>query len=180
MNEIKLIKVVLNYDTMKKFNINKNDFYQLQINGEIKSPTYYRQHHNFFNESDLKNNYFILLKQIEDIYPDVVTKDNKRKLHYGNYPCVIDNNGNEVYVGEEYSSIFLLGGEILLENPHFVGSDLNIINLKNNNLIIKGKSLNYFKSKNYIFVENRYDTDKIKRGVYQIDVLTGEYIVHPS
>jgi hypothetical protein len=96
------------------------------------------------------------------VYPDY-PKDT-----WGNH-CIIDINGKVVLEAEKFdSSLYYIDGIIAKKKETF-------INLLTGQPILK-TSGNYFKSSQFMFIEHRYDFEKLyPLGVYKLDYRTGEY-----
>lgn len=162
-NTLELVRVELKPKYRLKWNVGPalNDFCNLYLNGKKVSNTLYRVHG--FG-SDLTANYFMLLKQVEDRYADNITTIKKRKPHLGNHAVIIDSNGNEKQVFNQFDSPYLQGGVIYCLNNDYY----NIETLE-----LYCNSYSSMSSKEFLFLDNRYDSDKSKRGVLKINKVDG-------
>lgn len=168
MNKITLVPVTVCPKYLKKWNAeHTNDFVHLYVNGKKVSDTLYRIG-GFGAKFD--NQYFMLLKQVEDKYNDLITKDKKRKKHLADRWCIIDNNGKEIKVFRKFASPYIFGVVYSLNNHYF--------NIETGEQYDGGLGVySTLSTEKYLFLDNNYDKDVSKRGVIKIDKRTGEYEV---
>ena len=187
-NGLSLKPAIISDEYIAKFQIRNNDLKQLYKDDVLVSETYYR----IGGIASSKDNYFVLLKQVESVYPNRIiessrefAKKNNHKYdgnpnHLDNINVVIDNNGNELFQAGEYDNIYLLGGQ--LASVTSMGSNKLV------NIITKGIYTNsyykYFNSEEFVFVENgnnynkEFETIVPYKCIIQITKSNGNYIIH--
>jgi len=161
-------KIAINEEYYKKWNIHLNDFVCLTKNGKLLRNTLYRI--GGLNYPKLnKDEYFMLIKHVEAFYTkDIMTMcKSKDPKHLEGYWCILDKNGNEKVEFKEFEHPYLIGNSCIYS--------------------IKGKFYNIetgefycdsstsMGSTDYLFLENRYDNDKSKRGVMKINKKNGSW-----
>ena len=179
-NQTKLINglvfqlVTLDESYRKKWNVSNssNDFGIIMRNGEIVNDKIFRIGGlSTFNQED---EYMSLLYQKESFYSKEImdmSKSGGTPNHLANLTTFLNKNG-------EIAIIF----EDKLNYPRIVGGciysvDNNYYNIKTNEFICSG--YDSMKSKDFLFVNSQYNKDKNKRGVFQINIKFGTYIIHP-
>lgn len=174
-NKIELRPVELDENYCKKWNVHEYDFFHLYVNGVRTNNSLYRVGGFGVN---IKEKYFMLLKQVESNYSQSVmdackqmAKKEDRKYeqssrHLANCSCIVDNNGVEKKVFTEYGTPYLCGGCVYVINNDYY-------NIETNEKYCS--SFSSMKSKDFIFLNNEYDNDKSKRGIIKIDKLTGAF-----
>lgn len=159
---LKLKPVKLDGDYRKKWNIHLTDFCNLYKNGKKVSDALYRI--GGFG-GDIKENYFMLLKNIEAHYPDNITKEKHRKPHLENRWCILNKKGVEKVNFKPFESPYLHGGQVYsLDGKYY--------DIESGKLYCHSCSSSII-SKRYIFLENKYDKDESKRGVMRIKKSNG-------
>lgn len=185
---LSLKPAIISDEYIAKFQIRNNDLLQLYKDDTLVSETYYRIGGLSYNNT----NYFVLLKQVESVYPKNIiessiehSKKNKYKYdanpnHLDNINVIIDNNGNELFQANKYESIHLLGGQIAI----IIGiSKSKLINIVTK-CIYTNSYYKYFNSEEYVFVENansltkEVETIVPYKCVIQINKSNGSYIIH--
>lgn len=162
-NKLHLSKVLLTAEYRKKWNVDQNDFVLLTRDNEPVNSSLYRTG-GIFNVN-LKNDYFILLKQVEDYYDDTITKDKNKKPHLAQCSCIIDKNGVEKKVFNHF------------ENPYLVKNSLiysingNYYNIETGEFYCRANTS--MDSTDFLFIENKWDDDETKRGILKIHKKTG-------
>ncbi len=161
---LSLSPVQLTDEYRKKWNVHQNDFVHLTRNGELINSSLYRVGGFGVN---LKNDYFILLRQVESYYDDTITKNKNQKAYLANRPCIIDKFGFErkdfgtleyPYIFED-SLIYSVGGKYYnIETGEFYCHSDNTMD-----------------SSQFLFLENKFDSNKSKRGIWKIDKKTGTF-----
>ena len=187
-NGLSLKSAIISDEYIAKFQIKNNDLLQLYKDDVLISETYYR----IGGLPSSKDNYFVLLKQVESVYHNRIIKSSielSKKNNYkydanpnylDNINVIIDNNGNELFQADKYESIHLLGGQIASITGMSKSKLINIIT-KN---IYTNSYYKYFNSEKYIFVENGNIFDKevetivSYKYVIQINKSNGYYIIH--
>lgn len=170
-NDLQLSPIKINEQYREKWNIHVSDFFCLTKAGQLISQSLYRI-------GGLggfkKDNYFQLLKYVEAIYDDIITRDKKRKLHLESRWVIIDKNGIEKVEFEQFDSPYLISNSVLYS--------------------IKGKYYNietgeYYcdsssnmQSYDFLFLENRYgcDKDESKIGIMKINKKDGSWELFPD
>jgi hypothetical protein len=163
---LELIPVTLNPDYRKKWNVHNTDFVHLYKDGVKVSDTLYRIGGMGAN---IKNDYFILLKQVEAFYSKDIMKmsESKDPKHLENRSCIIDKNGKEKVCFDSFDSPYLTSGVVYsLGNKYY--------NIETGECYCKYSS-HVLKSGQYIFLDNEFDDDKSKCGVIKIDKYDGSY-----
>lgn len=167
-NNIEIVLVNLSEEYKMKFNCNHiNNFFKLKIDGEIKNNSIYRL--GGFNSFDRVYNdkYFMLLKYTEAKYDDNITTNPKKKLHLNGNWCILNNKGCELKVFENSLNL-----PYLVNNTPIYSINSKYYNAETDEFYCY--SSHRLNSSEYIFLENKFDNDKSKRGVMKINKLTGE------
>jgi hypothetical protein len=148
----------------KEWNCISNDINQIYLNDKLVSKNIYRKN----AISNWKDGYLTLNKLVEDYYNDTITNNPKRKKYLKYVNCIIDENGIEkVELKDSFKYINHIGGIVYsVANSYY--------NIETKELYCKTYSPS-LKSKDFIFLDNNYDEDKSKRGVWKINLHTGEY-----
>lgn len=134
----------------------------LYVNGERVSNSLYRV--GGFGVK-LDEPYFMLIKYTEDYHPDKITLTPKeRRCLMGRY-CIINNNGDEKITFNMFDCPYIYGCIYSLGSKYY--------NIKTGELYCD--SCRVMHSDKYLFLNNLYDEDKGKRGVWKIDKITGAY-----
>ncbi len=169
---LELCSIDVNEDYLKKWNsTHYKDFKLLCNNGIPLNDTLYRLG-GISNMSDLKNDYFLILKYVEAFYEDNITKNKNEKRYLDGRWCIVDKFGNEKVVFTKS-----------IDNPYLKGGLLYVINNKYYNIetgYCYGTAYKSMDSDEYLFIDNSYDTDKSKRGILKINKKTGEYTTYPK
>ena len=168
-NTLELKPVELNADYRKKWNIGSlDDFCHLFKNGEKVSDTLYRIGG---LGVQLEDDYFMLLKHVEAFYEDSITKKKDKKRHLKDCFCIIDNNGVEKVIFDKFASPYLQVGQVYsLNNKYY--------NIESGKLYCT--SYTSMSSREYLFLNNQFDKDKLRRGVMKINNLDGTYELFPE
>lgn len=161
-NKIELRPVKLDLNYAKKWNERREDFYNLYINGEKKSESLYRI--GGFG-ANLDDEYFLILKYSEAFYGDDITTNKKNKKHLESHWCILDKKGHEKALFDSFKSPCLHGCIYSLGNKYY--------NIETGEIYCD--SYKTVSSEKYLFLENRYDEDKEKRGVLKIDKKDGTF-----
>lgn len=172
MKNLKLKPAELSPEYRKEWNVHETDILQLYDGDEKISENLYRIGG---LGTQLKDQYFCLLKLVEGYYSDSITKDPKQKKHLATCHVALNLDGEEVFQTNSFQYLYLLGG--VLCSTEIAGSKI-LVNLLTSEIIIKEYS-STFSSDEYLFVENRFDKDKTKRGVFQISKADGSVKIYP-
>ena len=156
---LRLVRAVLPEDYRKKWNEKMNDFFYLYKDGVKLRDTLYRLG-GLSYQSDLKKDYFMLLKHVEAYYEDwIVEKTGSDPKHLESQWCILNKDGEEVVNFKQFDSPYLVGGVVYSVNRAYH-------NILTGELYCKCSSS--MATSEYIFLDNSYDSDKEKRGVLQI------------
>lgn len=175
---LQLSSIQVNQDYLNEWNNNSNDFVCLTKNGELLRPTLYRI--GGLNNPQLgKDKYFMLLKYVEAIYDyDFIKKcypnKNRKELelqrkHLESRWCIIDKNGVEKKEFDQFKNPYLI------KDSCIYSIDSNYYNIETGEHY--GYSSSSFHSKEFLFLDNRFDKDKSKCGVMKINKKDGSYEV---
>jgi hypothetical protein len=170
-------KIDINEDYCKKWNVRPKDFICLTRNGELLRPTLYRI--GGLNTPKLnKDEYFMLIKHVEAYYSKDIMKGSKSQdpKHLDGWWCILDKHGNEKVVFEP--------AKYPLTYPYLVAdSCIYSIGGKYHN-IETGEfycdTSSSMTSADFLFLENRFDKDKSRRGVMKINKKSGLWELFPS
>ncbi len=175
-SDLQLSPIQVNQDYLNEWNDNSNDFVCLTKNGELISNSLYRV--GGFG-ADIKQDYFMLLKYVEAIYDyDFIKKcyPNKsikelelQRKHLEGLWCIIDKNGIEKKVFDEFKTPYLT------KDSCIYSIDSNYYNIETGEHY--GYSSSSFQSKEFLFLDNRFEKDKSKCGVMKINKKDGSYEV---
>lgn len=170
---LQLCPIKINEDYSKLWNERLTDFVLLTRNGEPIRETLYRVGglSSLRVNKDIDEDYFPLMKHVEEIYGDNITKDKSQKRHLASKWCIIDKNGVEKIVFDSYKSPYLHGGVIY-------SLDSNYYNIETGELYCNTSSSMH--SDEYLFLNNSYDKEKSRRGIMKIHKKTGTYEIYPK
>ena len=163
INKIELAPIKLHNDYAKKWNAHSTDFCHLLKNGNKVSDVLYRV--GGFGVK-LNEPYFVLLKYVEAYYEDTITEVKERKPHLESQACIIDNNGIEKVNFDHMSYPYLQGGLIDALNGKYYNIETGYLYCDTSSSM---------RTDTYIFLDNRYDDDKTKSGVMQVNKHDGSY-----
>ncbi len=169
---LELSSMTLKADYCKEWNVDMNDFVVLSKNGELVNNSIYRI--GGLNYPDLKKDqYFMLLKYVEAFYPADILKmsGSKNPKHLEGKWCIIDRHGNERIVFEPFKSPYLV------KDSCIYSLDRKYYNIESGRFYCDASSS--MESKDYLFLENRFDKDTSKRGIMKIHKWTGELEIFP-
>ena len=163
---LRMSQIILNEDYKKKWNEHSDDFFMLTRNGEPIRDTLYRA--GAMGGMKEGQDYFMILKYTEDQYKDNITKDPKAKNHLKAQWVILNKEGEEKVVNNQFDSMYLVSNSII----YHVGGKYYNIESGEFYCDASGSSMD---SKEYLFLNNTYDNDKSRRGVMRINKKTGEY-----
>lgn len=160
---MKLIKKEFSDKYRKKWNIYMDDYVQLvDDNGKPINDSVYRKG-GFFNQGDYP--YFMLIKYVEEYYADNITKEKKKKPHLAGKWCILDKNGIEKKVFNEFDTPYLIKNSVIYSlNGTYYNFETGECYGNTSNPII---------SKNFIIIENRWSYKPYPLGVFKINKLDG-------
>lgn len=168
--KLAFVPAYLSQQYRKEWNVSGNDYIHLEIDGKIDKKNIYRIG-GLGTPNLAKDKYFQIIKYVEEYYPDSTTKIKKDKPHLAGHWCIINDEGIEKIVCDSYKTPYLV------KNSCIYSSDNKYYNIETNKLYCN--CYHAISCDAYLFLENPHDTDKTKRGVWQINKSTGEYIIHP-
>lgn len=159
---LQLSRIDLNPDYKSFWNETKSDFVCLTQNGELVSNSLYRV--GGFG-ANLKKDYFLLLKYVESFYEDSITKDKNKKRHLSGHWTIIDKNGIEKKVFEQFKSPYLVKDSCIycLDQEYF--------NIETG--VFYCRSYTRMESDSFLFLNDEFNEDKNKRGVLKINKKDG-------
>jgi len=164
IGSIQFSPITLSDEYRKKWNIHERDFICLTKNGELISNSLYRI--GGFG-ADLKNDYFMLIKQVEALYDDAITKDETRKHHLEGRWVILNMNGVEKVEICAYKHPYIT------KNSCIYSIDSNYYNIETGEFYCNASTS--MCSSEYLFLDNRFDKDKSKRGVMKINLKNGSW-----
>lgn len=168
---LELRQTILDDDYCKKWKVKKYDYFNLYYDGVKVSDNLYRVGGFGFSPSVMKNDsikYFMLLKYVEAYYDDYITKVIKDKPHLDGQSCIIDEYGNEKVIFDKFKHPYLKGGVIyVIDNKYY--------NIESGEFYCN--SYTSMDTNEYLFLDNKYDNDKSKRGVMKINKNDGTFEV---
>lgn len=107
--ELEFAQLHIDETYAKEWNESNRDFILLTKNGKPIRNTLYRVG-GLTSLPTKDDDYFMLLKYVEEYYDDVITKDPKRKKHLAGYHTILDRYGNEMVVADQR----------YFKNPHLI------------------------------------------------------------
>jgi len=178
---LQFCKITVNEEYAKNWNIDLNDFICLTKNGQLISNNLYRV--GGLGKPNLeKDNYFMLIKYVEDIYDfDFIKRcypnKSKKELelqrkHLKQRWVIIDKNGVEKY---EHKGIDY---PYLVKNSCIFSFNKRYYNIETGALYCQ--AYESVESADFIFLKNSFDDDKSKRGVMKINKKDGSYELFPE
>ena len=173
-NSLQLCNAIVNPEYFKEWNERiLSDFLILVKDGKPINDNIYRIG-GMNNPNPKKDRYFILLKYVEDFYADEILEISKSKdpKHLSEKWCIIDQEGNEKIEFSQFKYPYLVKDSCLYSLEH------NYYNIESGELICNTNSS--MESEDYIFLNNRFDKDKSKRGVLKVCKKTGSYEIFPN
>jgi hypothetical protein len=165
---LQLSPIVINEDYRKKWHITLNDFVVLTRDGERINNSLYRIGGMGLPKPE-KHDYFMILKYIEAYYPaDIMrmSQSNDPK-HLASLWCIIDKNGIEKVVFKKFQNPYLVSDACIY---YIDGKYYNIETAEQ--YCHASRSI---QSRNFLFLENDFDSDLSKRGIMKINKKTGTW-----
>lgn len=168
-NTLQLSSITINEDYRKEWNIYENDFVCLTKNGELINNSLFRVGGLGGREDMKKGRYFLLLKYVEAFYDKKILdmcKSTDPKHLEGRW-CIVSKDGI-VKVEFEYNT------------TPYLTSDSCIYSINSNYYNIEtgehyGYSNKSIDSKEFLFLDNKYEKDKSKQGVMKINKKDGTF-----
>lgn len=168
--ELQFSKISVNEEYLAKWNEHMRDFICLARNGQLISNSLYRIGG---IGGEFRDGYMMLLKYVEAFYDDHIMKMSKSKnnRHLAGRWCIIDKNGVEKIVFEQFKSPYLTGGQVYsLDGKYY--------NIETGELY--GRAFTSMKSAEFIFLDTTYNDDHSKRGIMKINKKDGSYELFPE
>ena len=172
---LQITPIQINEDYAKEWNESNRDFVVITKNEELLNPTLYRVGGMGTNKIKGKK-YFMLLKYVENIYEFKFIKEcypnkNNKELelqrkHLESRWCIIDEFGTEKVEFKQFESPYIT------QDSCIYSLDSKYYNIETKELYCQ--SYHSLNSKEYLFLENKFDDNKEKRGILKIDKITGE------
>ena len=165
-------KININDDYCKKWNIYEKDFICLTKNGELVRDTLYRVGGLDLSKLN-KGKYFMLIKYVESFYSKDVMEisESKDPRHLEGRYCILDKNGNEKIEFKHFKYPYLIAGSCI----YSINS--NYYNIETGEYYCNADTS--MESTDFLFLENRFDSNRSKRGVLKIDKRTGTWELFP-
>ncbi len=169
-NKVKLSPIQVNEEYLREWNESSRDFVMLTVNGNLISNSLYRL--GGMGKKPDGENYFMLLKYVEAYY-DIEwlrrIKSNSGPKHLESRWCILDKNGIEKFVANGYDNPYLIKNSCIysLKNCYY--------NAETNELYCE--SYTKMESDSFVFLDNKYDKDESRRGVWQINKKDGTYTI---
>ena len=161
---LSLHTIIINEDYRKRWNIHGNDYVHMVKNGQILNNTLYRV--GGFGV-DLNDKYFTILKYKEAFYDDSITKNKKEKPHLEARWCIINHDGVEIAEFDSFRSPYLI------RNTPIYSINSEYHNAETKEFYCRASKV--IESTEFLFLDNPYDDDKLKRGVLKISKKDGSY-----
>lgn len=163
-NSLKLCQIKVSEEYAEKWNVNCKDFYVLVKNGKLIRETLYRKGASDGLQEGGK--YYKLIQYKEAYYPKEILEksDNKDPKHLEGRWCILDKDGNELVIQDGLLDyIYIVSNSCI----YTVGQKYYNIETKE----YYGKSNNTMESKEFLFLDLKYDFDipKEERGVLKIN-----------
>lgn len=165
---------IISDEYRKEWNIHNDDFLQVYYNDVKVSDTLYRKG-GMFNNNFKNVKYFIILKQIETTVTDkdrlkIIGKRNGKFL--SDVWIIMDSKGNEVKEFDRFDSPTIIGSNDVDSIIYsFKGG---IYNIETGERYCE-RVYESFTSSEYLFANNKYDSDESKKGVLKINLQDGSY-----
>lgn len=117
---LELVNIQLSNEYLKEWNEHNTDFLKLYKNDVPINDSIYRL--GAFNDkkSCMMNDYFMLLKYIEAVYPSNIKSTNSNGKHLSGQWCIIDKYGNEKVFFEKFKSPYLIKDSCLYQMDNIV------------------------------------------------------------
>jgi hypothetical protein len=165
--KLQLSKIDLNPAYRKEWQADMGDFLHLTRDGEILNNNAIYRTGMFGGVNE--GGYFLLLKYVEAFYDAKILKmsNSKNAKHLASHWCILDMNGVEKQIFEPYASVYLVKDSILYTK------DKGYYNIETGELLCSAYTS--MSSSEFIFLDNQFDRDASRRGVWQVNKKTGEY-----
>lgn len=164
--KLQLSPIVVNSKYLSEWNENMTDFIVLTKDGKLIDNSIYRIG-GMSGDKDIENDYFMLIKYVECYYsPDIIRMSNSDSNKYlsGRW-CIFDKNGILKKEFDEHISPYIVHDSCI----YSINS--KYYNIETDELYCNASKI--VESSKYLFLENAYDKDLIKRGVMKINKKDG-------
>jgi len=172
MAKLELRHAELNEKYRKDWNVgvHEDDYCYLFVGGKQQSYVLYRMG-GLCNKKDLEKPYFLILKYYEELYKDSITKDKAGKKHLAGHWVIIDQEGEEKCLFDQFTNVYLQGGLLYVINNKYYNIETGEC---------YGTGYTSIDSDEFLFIDNAYDKDKSKRGILKISKIDGSTEVFPK
>lgn len=167
---LQLSPIQVDEDYCKEWNERMTDFIVLTKNGKLINESLYRL--GGLGGKPDGENYFLLIKYVEDFYPEhiiEITKSNPK--HLSGRWCILNKDGVEKVVCDEFKSPYLI------ENSCIYSIDQNYYNIETGEFYCHAYTK--MESSEFLFLDNPYDKDLTKKGVMKINKKDGSWSLFP-
>jgi len=175
---LQLSKIEVKREYLQEWNENLEDFVVLEKDGVILRNTLYRKGGLNFNLKVGIDKYFMLLKYTEEVYDLGFIKEcypNKTKKEQGlsrkhlkSQWVIIDFNGDEKVVFDQFTHGYLVDSSSII---YSIGD--KYYNVETGYFYCS--SYTSMKSSEFLFLDNKYDDDKTKKGIMKVDLKNGDW-----
>jgi len=165
---LKFNKISVREDYRKEWNIHENDFILITKDNIPLRNTLYRI--GGLNDPKLNTNeYFLLIKHVEAFYSKDILRMSKTSdpKHLEGRWCILDKDGNEKIEFPAFKCPHIIKDSLVYS------IDGEYYNIETGEHYCR--TSNEMVSKDFIFLENRYDNDKSKRGILKINKKDGSF-----
>lgn len=170
---LQISKIEVDPEYKAKWNERSNDFVCLTKGGELLRPTLYRIGGINFPKP-ATDRYFMLLKYVEAQYSADIMRMSKSKNanHLEGRWCIIDSNGDEKVEASCFKHPYIVSDSCIYS------LDSNYYNIENGYFYCNTSTS--MDSKDFLFLDNRFDKDQSRRGVFKINKQDGSYEIFPG
>lgn len=165
--EISFSPIDLNPEYRKKWNAKQHDYICLTRGGEPINNNVYRKG-GLFSFNPETDNYFIIIKCVEAVWPDKITKVKKDKNHLSTVWCIYDKWGNEKIQKPESLSYLSL-----VKNSCIYSDGSHYYNIETKEYY--GESSDSMETDTYLWIDTRSWKDKENTGIKQINKKDGTF-----
>lgn len=170
---LQLSSITLNADYCKEWHETKRDFVVLTRNGEMLNKSLYRVG-GLGTPNLAKDRYFLLLKYVEAYYDKKILEmsGNNDPKHLEGRWTIVDRNGVEKVELPAFSHAYLV------KNSCIYFTDSKYYNIETGEFYCQSNTSMICDE--FVFLENRFDDDRSRRGVMKINKQDGTWVLFPS
>ncbi len=177
-DNLQVLPISVDISYLREWNNDSKDFVCIAKNGVPINDCIYRVPNDFVlaNQS-----YYILIKYVEAIYEYEWLKNiyknesrqqiESRRKHLESRWCIIDKNGIEK---KEFAQSRI---PYLIKDSCIYHLDNNYHNIETGEFYCRCSER--AESKDFIFIQNKFDNNLLRRGVFQINKKDGTYTIFP-